>query len=109
MRVPLKFLVHYVAVKLLAVNFDAIGVLPQEAFQKVFAVILRIPDRAVKTLPIDKIFKPRVGGIDACIERLDIVKEGAANISNVAFSESEEMTRLIVVAVFHIEENGQFE
>ena len=69
---------------------------------------LSVPNRAIQILPVNEILKPRKAGVDAGIEGLDIIEEGFTNIGNVLFGKGEEMALLIIVGVFHIEEDGQF-
>ena len=101
-------LVENICVVKFTVNLDAVGILPHESFEKIFAVILSVPNGAVETAPVNIILKPREGGVDAGIERLDIIEKRFTNVGDVLFSEGEEMALLIVIGVLHIKEDGQF-
>ena len=83
--------------------------MPHKPFKIILAIVLGVPNRAAETFPVDIIFKPRVACIDACIEGLDGIEEGAADIGDIFLGEGEVVTRLVVIAVLHIEENGEFE
>ena len=69
---------------------------------------LSIPYRAIQTLPINEIFKPAEGGVDAGIEGLNVIEKSLADISNILAGENKAVPLFVIIGVFHIEEDGQF-
>ena len=100
--------IENISVESVTANIFRISVLPQVALNEVMRAPLGVPNGAIQTLPVNEIFKPAEGGVDAGIKRLNVIEESFADIGDIFFGEGEEMALLIIVSVFHIEEDGQF-
>ena len=98
-----------ITVKLFTADDEFVGELPHITFEVVADVPLSVPNGAVQRLPINPIVKPSDGSVNTGIEGLNGVEKSAADVSDVAAIERKTVTLFVTVAVFKVEENGQFE
>ena len=94
---------------MVAADEKLVCVLPHVPFEVVMNVPLSVPNGAIKRLPVNPIVKPSDGGVNAGVERFNGVEERAADVSDVAAIERKTVTLYVTVAVFKVEENGEFE
>ena len=102
-------IVKDVTVKLFRADEKLVGELPHITFEVVMNVPLSVPNGATQRLPINPIIKPSDRSINSCIERLNGVKESAADVGDVSAVERKTVTMFVSVGVLKVEENGQFE
>ena len=100
--------IHDISVESITADIERISVLPQVTLQEVMLAPLSVPNRAIQTLPVNEIFKPAVGGINAGIKRFNVIEKSLADVSNILAGENKAVPLFVIVSVFDIEEDGQF-
>ena len=101
--------VQNISVESLPADLERVGVLPHVTLEIIFRVVLRRPNSTAERLPINQFLKPRQVGVNAAVQRRNVVKERLANVRYVVARELEPVTLFILVGVGHRKPNGQLQ